>query len=536
MQHVDRPNSSVNVEATAGGSLRALAAEYGLLAVALLAVVTHSVNMFHYPLYLGDEGIYLEQAWAVIREGQLAPYTYFYDHAPAGWLWVAVWEFLLPRHFLTFGMAINSARVLMVLIDAGSTALLYRIAHHMTHSHFAAIATALVFTLSPLEIYYQRMVLLDNIMVFWLLLTLDLMLMETRRIVPLLGSGFCFGMAVLCKENAVFFAPVLVYLLYHRVRGTYRTRFSLAGWSVSAAMLVSLYPVYALLKGEFFPAGSAIVGNGSPGAHVSLISTLLWQVGRHGGSILNPDSQFWQYFWGKWWDKDPLIIVAGVVATAINLLIGLSDRERHRYTLVSSLLAVAFTIYLIRGSVMIDFYVVPVLPFFSLNVGLLLSRLADLPPWAIGATLATAALAAMTVGFLVQPYTHDEFLVDQTRLQTDQLAFIRQSVPSHAMILVDDDLWVDLHEPDGTEPVYPLAHSHWKIAGDPAIQEKLLHDNWQNLDYLVMSNQLHSIFEENGEQLALDAYNHSRVLARFEEGDVELEVRQVIKPSAGAGG
>lgn len=528
MQHLDSPNTSENVERSLGDSLRGVLDEYGLTAMVLLAVITHAINMFHYPLYLGDEGIYLEQAWSVLTEGRLAPYTYIYDHAPAGWLMIALWEFLLPRHFLTFGMAVNSARVLMLLIDAGSTALLYRVARRMTNSHFAGIAAAAAFTLSPLEIYYQRMVLLDNIMVFWVLLTLDLLLMESRRIVPLLASGLCFGIATLCKENALFFAPVLAYLLYQKVRRTYRTRFSLAGWAVTAAMLISLYPVYAVLKGEFFPASSTIIGNGSPGAHVSLISTVLWQLSRHGGSILSADSPFWVYFWGKWWNKDPLIIVAGAVATMINLAIGLSDRGRHRNTLVASLLAIAFTVYLIRGSVMIDFYVVPVLPFFALNVGLLLSRLATAPPRVIGATLATVALVAMSIGFVAQ--SHDEYFVDQTTLQAHQLAFIRANVPSNVNLLVDDDLWVDLHQPNGNQPVYPLAHSHWKIAGDPAIQDKLLHNNWQNLDYMVMSNKLHSIFQQNGEQLALTAYDHSRLLARFEEGDVELEVRQVIKP------
>lgn len=529
MSQPNRSNSPPHAQRSPASTLRDLAREYGLTAVALVALVSHALNMFHYPLYLGDEGIYLEQAWAVLREGRLAPYTYFYDHAPAGWLLIALWELLLPRHFLTFGMAINSARVLMLGLHVASVALLYRIARQLGHGDFAAIAVALVSTLSPLEIYYQRMVLLDNIMVFWLLLSLDLLLIETRRIVPILGSGFCFGMATLCKENAVFFTPVLAYLLYHRVRGSYRARFSLAGWSVTALMLISLYPLYAVLKGELLPAGSSIVGNGAPGAHVSLISTLLWQVGRHGGSILSPDSQFWQYFWGKWWNKDPLMIVAGVVASGINLVTGLSDQERQRSSLVASLLATAFTIYLIRGSVMIDFYVVPVLPFFALNVGLLLGRVAQASPKP-GAIVATVALVALLGGFLAQ--SHDEYLVDQTALQADQLAFIRANVPSDAKVLIDDDLWVDLHEPNGSAPIYPSAHSHWKIAADPDIKDKLLQGRWENLDYLVMSNKLHYIFGLNNEQLALTAYDHSRLLARFEEGDVELEVRQVIKPGS----
>ncbi|HEX5414548.1 MAG TPA: glycosyltransferase family 39 protein, partial [Chloroflexota bacterium] len=219
---------------------RGWAAEYGLTTAVLVALISHFINAFNYPLYLGDEGIYLEQAWAVLREGALAPYTYFYDHAPAGWILIAIWEFLLPGHFDAFGMAMNSGRLAMVLLDVVSTILLYRIMTRLTDSHFAAIAAALVFNLSPLGIYYQRMVLLDNIMVFWMLLCLDLLLSPSRRLVATLLGGFVFGMAVLTKENALFFAPVVGYLLYHRVHNTYRARFSLVGFSLCALMLISL--------------------------------------------------------------------------------------------------------------------------------------------------------------------------------------------------------------------------------------------------------------------------------------------------------
>jgi len=57
------------------GSLALLVDEYGQMAMVVTALITHAVNAFNYPLYLGDEGIYLEQAWAVIRAGALAPYT-----------------------------------------------------------------------------------------------------------------------------------------------------------------------------------------------------------------------------------------------------------------------------------------------------------------------------------------------------------------------------------------------------------------------------------------------------------------------------
>ena len=78
--------------------LRSLTAGHILLPLLILATfISHAFHMFSYPLYLGDEGIYMEQAWTVLKNRGLTPYTYFYDHAPGGWLLIAAWLRLLPH-------------------------------------------------------------------------------------------------------------------------------------------------------------------------------------------------------------------------------------------------------------------------------------------------------------------------------------------------------------------------------------------------------------------------------------------------------
>jgi 4-amino-4-deoxy-L-arabinose transferase-like glycosyltransferase len=247
-----------------------------LLAVIGVALVSHAYNMFRYPLYLGDEGIYLEQAWAVLREGRLSPYTYFYDHAPLGWLAIAWWVVLLPGKFLTFGTAINTGRVLMLLVHLVSVLLLFKITQRLSGSLVAAIITCLIFTLSPLALYYQRMVLLDNIMVFWILVSMYAIIYDGNRLVTLLGSAVAFALAVLSKENAVFFAPVLAYMIFHSVRRTYRFRFALTGWVVTSMLVLSFYPLYAFLKSELLPPGSFDPFGVAPAEHVSLLGTIVW--------------------------------------------------------------------------------------------------------------------------------------------------------------------------------------------------------------------------------------------------------------------
>ena len=174
-----------------------------------LTFVSHAYNMFSYPLYLGDEGIYMEQAWSVLNARGLTPYTYFYDHAPAGWILIAAWLRLLPRGVYQWGMPINSGRVLMLLLAVASTILLSRLASRLSGSSAAGFLAGVIFALSPLSLYYGRMVLLDNIMLFWLLVALEL-ITGGDDLFAFFGGGAAFGIALLTKETAIFFTPVVV--------------------------------------------------------------------------------------------------------------------------------------------------------------------------------------------------------------------------------------------------------------------------------------------------------------------------------------
>src|SRR5260370_2045191 len=148
----------------------------------LIGAISHGYHLFIYPLYITDEGIYMQQAWSVLREGQLSPYTYYYDHAPAGWLVIAGWVALLPHQFETFGNAINTARVLMLLLHLASAYLPFTCPRRLSGSLIAAVVACFLFNLSPLAVFYHRQVLLDNLMVFWVLLTLYLPTSHDRSI------------------------------------------------------------------------------------------------------------------------------------------------------------------------------------------------------------------------------------------------------------------------------------------------------------------------------------------------------------------
>jgi hypothetical protein len=113
-------------------------------------------------------------------------------------------------------------------------------------------------------------------------------------------------------------------------------------------------------------------------------------------------------------------------------------------------------------------------------------------------------------------------------MENEQIAYIRHNIPTNARIVMDDDLWVALHD---VPPYYPYANSHWKAASDPNVSIKLLHQNWQNIDYIVMSNGMLQAMRQNGpgEGYILEALSHSTLIWQLKRGDVTLQIYQVQK-------
>jgi 4-amino-4-deoxy-L-arabinose transferase-like glycosyltransferase len=264
--------------ATARALMHWAARNREMLWVALLliiAAVARGWNMFHFPYYESDEGTYMSQAWAILRLGKLAPYTYWYDHAPAGWLQIALWT-LLTGGFRTFGDPVNSGRMLMLLIHLASALMVYRIARSLSRSWVAPTIAVLAWMLSAYGTYYGRRVLLDNITVFWMPLSIVLLVVGQITLKRVWLSGLALGIAFLSKELTIVLVPALAYLVWYRVRGPQRALATI-GWLAIVGAVVSSYIMLALLKGELFPTGTWLGGTSE---HVSLLGSLQYQSSR----------------------------------------------------------------------------------------------------------------------------------------------------------------------------------------------------------------------------------------------------------------
>jgi len=499
-----------------------------ILALIIVGMLAHSVNMLDMPAFTfnGDEGIYTGQALAVLRDGRLAPYTYWYDHAPAGWILLAAWMAASGGPH-TFGGVIDSGRVLMLLLHLAMIHRLYRVARACGCAPAPAALATLLFSLSPLAIFYQRPITLDNMMLFWVLLSLDLLLDGQGRLSRVTVSGFCFGVALLTKETAIFLLPAMLFIAV-RERRRHQGRFAVLGWVLPMMILTSWYPLYAALKGELLPVAlsAALFGDTQP--HVSLIETLLWQSKRDGGGMFNLDNQFWQMVRTDWMVRDPIMLVGGAAAIVLNLLRGI----RNRQILAVALLGLFPLYYLARGGLVFNFYVVFAIPFVCLNIAALLASIcARIPGWA-GAVVVATIVGALVVTYVQAGMALPLYTNRSSEAGRAAIAWIRQSLPAQSVIVADDSFWPDLREPKLGAPAFPNVHSHWKVGSDPEVREGIFHNDWHSVDYLIMTPGLAKTFADANNQVALAALQHAHVIQRWVADDAEIELWQVDKPNA----
>lgn len=500
--------------------------ELVILAVLLvISGVAHGYNMFHFPYFENDEGTYMSQAWSLLTQGKLAPYTYWYDHAPGGWILIAIWNFLTGG-FFTFGFSLNSGRVLMLILHLFSTAFLFGITRRLTNNNLTAILATLIFALSPLGIYFQRRLLLDNIMVFWLLLSLLLILGDRRKLSHFIGSAITFGIAILTKETAIFFLPAFLYIIYANSY-TYHRSFVIVKWLSISFALLSLYILYALLNGEFFPSGS-FLGGDQP--HVSLLETIKYQASRTGGLFFDPDSAFRINLINHWLARDSLIIFLGVIATLVNLVLAIKYVP-FRYL---SAIVLSYWLYLIRGGLVIEFYVIPLVPLLALSIALMVGQVSRVINHLPAGQVLKYLPFLVCVGLFGFYYSDklDIYTKDQTSAQLAAVRWIEQNVPSDAILLIDNYAYVDLQRTIPASIYIPrVAHYYWKADRDPEIKIALLKNDWRNIDYLLVTPQMqYDLFHANPSLgLAKTAYENSTVVKRFNGYGWDVEIRVVKK-------
>jgi endo-1,4-beta-D-glucanase Y len=436
--------------------------------------------MFGFPYYENDEATYISRAWSFITTGELDVYTYRYDHAPLGWIIMGFW-LLISGGTLIFNSLLESGRVLMLLVDTVSTVLLYVIVKRFTGgSKLAGFLAAMFFSVSPLAIYFQRRILLDNLMVLAFLISIYYLTKEKLRLKDHIMSAVALGAAVLIKMNAIFLTPAFLYLAWRRADKKHVIHV-LSHWVMFYGLVIGLFFIYALLKGELF---SAPIGPDGMPEHVSVIDTFGLQLGR--GEFAwpwDPESSFRQTL-DSWQLKDNFSLVLGALSTIGALIIGFIERKKNPYFLFAGSLSILYLLFLVRGGIVLDLYVAPHMPLLAINVGIFFGYIANRFTTVPRYILSVGIIAILGWVYAFQLPTRHLY-VDETTNQHQAIEWISENVPRDATIVGDNYVYPSLTEEHGFENVYYFFNAEY----DPDVKDEF-DDDWRNVDYMVVTHEV----------------------------------------------
>jgi len=445
----------------------------GLLVALLLGGIAalYGTNLGGWPARSIDEGTYVSQTWSVLTRGELAPYTYWYDHPPLGWLLLSL--LLAPVGGVARAAnAVLAGREAVLAVHLAGCALLYVWARRIGLGRIPAALAVAAWAASPLTVFFARQVLLDNLAVPLVLGAFALAASPTSRLRAAGGAGVLFAMACLTKETSLLVLPGLALQLWQSSRATTR-RYALTLAASLCVLTLSAYLLLALLRGELLP------GEG----HVSLVEGIAFQLlTRDGTPPLWQGGEQQVTTLLRWLALDPWLPAAGAAA----LVPALAVRRLRPAAIAALVLAAsgATTRYLPA------MFVVALLPFAALlaaglvDVGWRL-RVARAPrplrrpaaPVAVSAAVAAAVLVAPVWDRGLEPALtrDDDAAVDQA------YDWLRRHAGG-ARLLVDEPLRIELVARGG----WPEADAVWiyKLDLDPEVAAANP-GGWRDFDYVV---------------------------------------------------
>lgn len=427
-----------------------------------------------------DGATYVAQAWAVLH-GELAHYTYWYDHPPFGWIQIAGWAWV-TRAFERYSSTSFIGRELVAVYAVVAAGILFVLCRRLGMNRFFSAFGVILFLCSPLALSWAKIGFLDSLALPWVLTSMAAARSPKRSGTSALWAAFFLAGAILTKETFALFAPFVLWMIWQNADRSQRFR-NVIQASLLLVGLGMFYILMAILKGELFP------GDG----HVSLIGSLVWQLVEREGSgyILTPGSAA-NYLLFKWLEGDWWLLAAG----GSMLPVAFARKELRPIAAVT----LVHTLFPFRGGYLPAPYVVVFLPLASIIVAGGLNAIWQPHEWFARSPQAMwrrplAGLLVLAFIGLAGPswiskatdtLTSDDFTPAQ-----QVVTWLEQNVPasSGAQIIVENEIWLDLVM-DG----YNREQVDWffKLDVDSAVMARYIppggtdEDAWRSIDYVVI--------------------------------------------------
>lgn len=201
-----------------------------IVAIVSVALLVHLPNLLSYPAWFFDEGAYLTFSEEWLRTGQLR----YYGHPFLPLIVLAtIFATADPTTYLI-------PRIMMAVLSAVDGMILYKIGRALySKGEGFALVASLVYVASPLSARYLRLVVVDNFLALFLLLSLLVIVTRPKdRII----SSILFGAALASKQTALFFVPALLLYFHHQKRRLT----DMIVWILLAGIIPALWILYGI--------------------------------------------------------------------------------------------------------------------------------------------------------------------------------------------------------------------------------------------------------------------------------------------------
>jgi hypothetical protein len=337
-------------------------------------------------------------------------------------------------------------------------------------------------------------------------------------------AAAALGIAILSKGMLVLFIPAMLYAVWLYAT-PFQRKFSLLVFLYVTLAVTSAFVLLALLKGELLPSSAA---PGTPGAHLSLIGTLIqsWQQSAYSNQFSTT--------WSVWVHTDVLLLAAGIIAMFVNILGG----TVNRFQLLTAFFAATYTLYLLLSNASEPEFIVPLLPFLALNIAMALNIPLRWITRKTGFDLGRAILIFIVIGVLLTAGLQQATPLQAKNAaepQRQALLWIRNNVSRNSTIVTNSYLFTDLREPGGmgvgSGKPFSNAQIYSNASTDPTIYASEWKGNWQNINYIVVDPTMQHDIQSNTDYSILnEALHHGILQAQFgssQDGTL-IQVYQVI--------
>jgi endoglucanase len=231
-----------------------------------------------------------------------------------------------------------------------------------------------------------------------------------------------------------------------------------------------------------------------------------------GGHFWLKNSDFYVAI-GDWFQKDAgLLVIIGLTIFLASLVFFF--KKNIRFFLGAVLFYIFF---LIRGGIVINFYILPLIPFVAILAGLSLHYIIQfLGKYAIVYQMVFLLIIA-GIGFYYYNYVpHDVFWRDETTNQKEAVKWIKKNLPTDSAILIDVFAFSDLHDAAYLNgKVFPNADWYYKVSRDKIIGEKKYNYDWRNFDYIFLTHEMLKQIKDGDDDFIKVAFQNSLPLKRW---------------------